>query len=167
MTNFLLFAHNFVLGGFSIYGAALLGRWVLGRGWHWAGKLIALLFVASLVVSGLSLMLGGTPDDLRIFTELLASAGSIIAAGNMLSSRGVRRNPWAQYGIPIALLVFLAWTWREQINDVRHGNITVPTVPVNAGMPSPTPVAPASIGQAEPTRAQLCAEGKLSKHSCD
>jgi len=132
MSDLLCFAINAVLGGFSIYGAVLLGRWVIGRGWHWVGKFIALLFVASLVVSGVSLVLGGAPDDLRIFTELLASAGAIVAATSLLARRGARRNPWVQYGVPVALLVFLALTWREQISDLRHGTLSLPTPPAVA-----------------------------------
>jgi hypothetical protein len=157
--------HQCVLGAFSVYGAILLGRWILGRGWHWAWKFVTLVFVASLVVSGASLMVGGTPDDLRIFTEILASAGAVIAAGNMLARRGVRRSAWAQYGVPIALLVFLVVTWREQIQDLRHGTIEMPTIPISSPpVSAQTTASPAPASGSDPVLVlrEFCTQPGLS-----
>ena len=158
--------HAFSLGVFALYGAVLLGRWVIARSWHWAAKFVVLVFVAGLVASAESLVLGAPADDLRIFTELLASAGAIAAAPSALTSRVARRNRWIQFGVPAAVLIFLAWTWREQIGQLRDGTLFA-TMAIHA--PAPTSAAPpagthSSTAATAPRldKSLLCADPGLS-----
>lgn len=127
--------YNFFLGALSIYGAVLFCGWVTSRRWHLVVKIIVLLVIASVAVSGVGLIVGGTPDDLRVLTELFASFGAIVVATNLL--RRNDRNAWLRYGVPIALLIFMAITWIEQIRVINYGGPGSVIVPLSGNATSP------------------------------
>lgn len=156
------FIHNVVVGGFALYGAVLLGRWVIARPWHWAAKFVVLVFVAGSVASMESLVLGAPANDLRIFTELLGSAGAIIACSQLLANRSARRNRWIQFGAPAALLIFLAWTWREQIGQLRDGTLFDPVAVHAPAHASAAPPAPTAAPALRLDKSPLCADPGLS-----
>lgn len=134
--------YHLILGGFAVVGAALWGKYVLSKKWHWAGKAIGLTVAASGLMSGYMLLMG-VPSDLRILTEIMGTAGAVFIASNLVTAKGNKKSPWVQYGIPLAIVFFLGVTWAEQIGKLATGQYTMPA-PTSVTAPM-VPSGPATV----------------------
>ncbi len=100
-------------------GALRTGVWVVGRGWRWYWKAAALIGVAAAIIGFPQQIGGGPKTDLRIVTEILATAGTIFAVE--FAFRHVADNRWRAVFVVLAGL-FLYVTWTERV-DLAMGTV--------------------------------------------
>ncbi|MBI2473889.1 hypothetical protein HYV70_05050 [Candidatus Uhrbacteria bacterium] len=154
--------YNVFLFALAVIGAGRFGLWLMGRHWHWVAKAIVLLLVASVIWGFLGQMTGGPQKtDLRIVTEVLASAGTIFSLEYLFHRV---HNGWARVGLIVLAGIFLVVTWKdsfdrgvEAVSNVNPKTITSGAVPIpSISRPTTAP----NRTQTVPTKtnAQLCAE---------
>lgn len=107
--------YNIVLFLLAIVGALRSGVWIVGRGWRWYWKAAALIAVAAAVLGFAQQIGGGPKTDLRIITEVLATAGCVFALE--YGFRHVVDNRWRAGFVGLALLFFFL-TWTESVDRV-------------------------------------------------
>ena len=105
--------YNIVLFLLAIVGALRSGVWIVGRGWRWYWKAAALIAVAAAVLGFAQQIGGGPKTDLRIITEVLATAGCVFALE--YGFRHVVDNRWRAGFVGLALLFFFL-TWTESVD---------------------------------------------------
>lgn len=155
--------YNIVLFVLAIVGAGRLGLWLIGRRWHWAMKAIVLILVASAIWGFVGQMTGGPQKtDLRIVTEVLASAGTIFSLEYLFHRI---HNGWVRFGFIVAAGIFLVVTWKdsfdrsvEAVSNVNPKTITSGFIPARSSGSQSVLV--------KKTNAQLCAEGRLPFSTC-
>ena len=120
--------YNFVLFVLAIVGALRAGTWIVGRRWQWYWKAAALVAVAATIGGFVDQLYGGPKSDLRIVTEILASAGCIFAVE--FGFRHVADNRWRAVFVALAGL-FLYVTWTESVDRAMGTvNAVAPEAPL-------------------------------------
>ena len=132
--------YNWILFVLAVWGAVRFGQWIFGRAWAWWWKATALIITAAAIGGLAGQISAGAKGDLRIVTELLATAG-LVYAGEW-TFRHVH-DLWGRTLIVLAALVFLFITWRETIDRMMGSGVPTPAV-VFSGITveSLTPTAP-------------------------
>ncbi len=152
--------YNVLFFALAVIGAGRFGLWLMGRHWHWVAKAIVLLIVTS-VIWGFLQQMGGGPQktDLRIVTEILASAGVIFSLEYLFHHV---RNGWGRCALVALGGVFLFVTWSDTLD---RGMGTLPPAiskvpPAFTPVTSPPSPSPPPGPGPTPTKsnAQLCAE---------
>lgn len=105
--------YNVLLFVLAIIGALRAGAWIVGRGWRWWWKAIALIAVAAAVIGFAQQIGGGPKTDFRILTEVLATAGAIFALE--YAFRRVADNRW-RFALVALVGAFLFVTWTESVD---------------------------------------------------
>ncbi|MBI4435374.1 hypothetical protein HY630_01775 [Candidatus Uhrbacteria bacterium] len=128
--------YNIVLFVLAIVGALRAGAWIVGRGWRWYWKAVALVAVAAAVLGFAGQIGGGPKSDLRIVTEILATAGTVFALE--LGFRRVRDDR-ARFAFVAVAGLFLFVTWTESVDRAMGTVKTVAPPSISApvqGTPS-------------------------------
>ena len=148
---------------FALIGAGRLALWVVGRGWHWVVKAILLLVVVSVMWGFLGQLTSGSPKtDLRIMTEILASAGVIFSLEYLFPRV---RNNWGRVGLAALAGIFLFLTWSDTL-DRGVGSVSNINRQIVTSPPSGTSHQFGSAPLPEKTQAQSCAERGFSFQTC-
>lgn len=107
--------YNVVLFALAIWGAIRAGIWIANRaGWAWYWKVLAGVVIAATIGGFVQQLRGvGPKTDLRIVTEILASAGCAFAVE--FGFRHVADNRWRAVFVALAG-VFLYFTWTESVD---------------------------------------------------
>lgn len=106
--------YNGLLFVLAIWGALRAGIWIANRGgWAWYWKILAGLVITATIGSFAQQLYGDPKSDLRIVTEILASAGCVFAVE--FGFRHVADNRWRAVFVAVAG-VFLYFTWTETLD---------------------------------------------------
>lgn len=140
--------YNGLLFALAFWGALRAGIWIANRGgWAWYWKVLAGVVIAA-TIGGFAQQIGGGPkSDLRIVTEVLASAGVIFALE--FSFRHVVDNRWRAVFVAVAG-VFLFVTWTESV-DRAMGTVKAATPVVISAPSTAAPSAPATTPTRSPS----------------
>ncbi len=112
--------YNGLLFLLAIWGAIRAGISIATRGWAWYWKMLAALVIVGAIGGFVQQLHGVSPrSDLRIVTEVLASAGCVFAVE--FAFRHVADNRWRAVFVVLAGL-FLYVTWTERV-DLAMGTV--------------------------------------------
>lgn len=141
--------YNVLLFVLAFWGAGRTGIWIVGRGWRWYWKVLAILAATAAVLGFAEQLAGGPKTDLRILTEILASLGTILALE--FSFRHVADNRWRFAFVTVAG-IFLYVTWTETIDRAMGTGKAVAPATITAPPPVllPPSVSPARSGGVDP-----------------
>ncbi len=114
--------YNVILFVLAIVGALRAGTWIVGRGWRWYWKAAALIAVAAAVIGFADQIGVGPKTDLRIVTEILATAGTVFALE--FAFRRVA-DPRARFAFVAVAGLFLFATWTESVDRLMGTAKTV------------------------------------------
>ncbi|MFA4845199.1 MAG: hypothetical protein WC654_01425 [Patescibacteria group bacterium] len=153
VSSFFASIYNLLLFALAIWGAVRFGAFVIGRSWHWVVKAIVILMVTFAIWGYVGYMAGGAKTDLRIVTELCATAGAIFGAEWLF--RHVR-NGWGRAGIVVVTSVFLAVTWTQTADRLVGIAQAVPSAVVS--QPASPVQAPATDTANSGSRKDICDE---------
>jgi len=148
--------YNLTLFSLAIVGALRAGVWIVGRGWQWYWKALALIVTASAVIGFAKQATGGPVTDMRAVTEVLATAGCIFAI--QYGFRHVR-NGWARFAFVAAAGVFLFVTWSDSVDRAMG---TVKSIAPSATTSQPTSVPNTSQGGGI-SKSALCADSDVTE----
>lgn len=132
---------NFVLFVLAIVGAVRFGNWVYGRAWRWWWKAIMFLVTASAIVGFIDQIGGGQASDLRIITQIMATAGVIFVGEWALRHN---HNFWSRAGVVVASCVVIFIMWSGTVNRLMNNGslVAIPIAPIVthiSPIPVPTP----------------------------
>ncbi len=133
--------YHLILGAFALVGAALWGKFILSKKRNWIAAAVGLSIAATGLLSGW-MLLTNRPTEMRFLTELMGTAGAVFVAFKIVTAKGNKKNPWVQYGIPLAIIVFLGVTWQEQIGKMVSGQYSLPAAASSAAPASNASSAP-------------------------
>lgn len=154
--------YNAFLFVLAIWGAIRAGIWIANRGgWAWYWKILAGLVIAATIGGFAQQLHGGPKSDLRIVTEILASAGCVFAVE--FAFRHVADNRWRAVFVAIAG-IFLFVTWTESV-DRAMGTVKA-AAPATISAPAPAAPAASSTQPRKQTRKELCDAGKVDYSTC-
>lgn len=125
--------YNLALLALAIVGALRTGAWVTGQRWQWHWKAMAFIAVTGAVLGFVQQIGGGPKSDLRIVTEVLASAGAIFVLE--FAFRRVADNRWRAVFVATAgVFLFVTWTQSvdRAIGTVKAAGSGVTTTPISA-----------------------------------
>ena len=154
--------YNAALFVLAIWGAIRAGMWITNRpGWAWYWKVLAALVIAA-TIGGFAQQLEGTgpKSDLRIVTEILASAGCVFAAE--FAFRHVADHRWRAVFVVLAG-GFLLITWSSTIDRVLGTAKTI--VPATPTTPAPAAhSAPSTSTRSQSGVDPLCDDPRVPVH---
>ncbi|MBI5794260.1 hypothetical protein HZA87_04235 [Candidatus Uhrbacteria bacterium] len=157
ISDFFASGYNLLLFTLAIWGAIRFGIFVVGRPWHWGVKAVSFVFVGVAIGGYVKYMQGGPKTDLRVVTELCATAGAIFASEWLF--RHVSGG-WGRTGIVVTTGVFLAITWTQTADRLVGAVPAVPSIMANV-FPFPAQVPPA---QDEGEDRDLCDDTGISPY---
>lgn len=151
-----------MLFSFAIFGAVRGGAWIVGRTWNMILKAVLFVLIGGAILGFVRQLGGGPKNDLRILTEILATAGLFFTLEFLF--RHVRA-PVARFCFVATALVFVALTWGDTLQSVlgvaSNAVISPPVASVRSAVPGDQTQPGAQSGGLTIDKAELCADPDL------
>lgn len=149
-----------MLLGFAIVGALRGGAWIVRRNWNVFLKAILFILIGVAILGFVRRLGGGPKDDLRILTEILATAGLFFALEWLF--RHIRADV-ARFCFVATALIFMVVTWGDTLQRV-FAVASSPAPVASMSARSAVPVVqtqPGAQGGLRIDKADLCADPEL------